>query len=180
MRLFYAIKLPEGIKKSLSEYSRQYEGISGIKTIDKDLLHITLLFLGETKEGKLNELDDIAQKISEKDFSTKIELDVSGVFPNRLKPRIIWIGSRSSNERLINLFNTMRKSHNNFITKQKADFFVTHITVCRIKKVDQSINIHEFNNSLELDIEGFSLFQSILTPQGPIYKQLKSYKFKRS
>lgn len=178
MRLFYAIKIPNDIKEILYEYSNRYKDINGIKIIPRDLLHITLLFLGEVNPEELDGLHRDALKLQDMNhFSSKIYLDISGVFPNKIKPRIIWVGSKNTNKSLIKLSESMRDVFSRHIAKQKSNFYITHITVCRIKKLINKFDLIEFNDKISFDIDGFSLFQSILTSKGPIYKELNSYKF---
>lgn len=179
MRLFYAIDIPESSKDMLCDYSRKYAGISGIKVLHRELLHITLLFLGETGHDELEKLDRHARNLAEKDFATSITLDKSGVFPNKVKPRIIWVGSKSANEKIICLSDSMNKSYSHYLSKQKPNYYITHITVCRIRNTGKKIEIFEFDNEINIDIEGFSLYESILTPKGPEYKELERYKFNK-
>ncbi len=180
MRLFYAVKIPEEVKDVILSYSSNYKQYEGIKIQGRSLLHITMLFMGEVNRENLEDIDSIARSLEEIDFSTRICIDSAGVFPNKIFPNIIWAGSRRPDEKLICLSDAMKNRFGKYTGKQKSKKFTPHVTVCRIKKPQENINILEFKENICFDIEGFSLFDSTLTPRGPVYNELNSYKFIRS
>ncbi len=180
MRLFYAIKIPGEIRDAVFDYGMNYKDIEGIRVIDRSLYHITLLFLGETDISEAENLDKLAQNLANNDFNTRIDINQAGVFPNNIMPSIIWVGTREKNEKLVSLSKSIKSMYIKYMMDKKRNNFKAHITVCRIKKKHKHLDIAEFNRSLPFEINGFSLFESKLTPEGPIYNELNSYKFIRS
>ena len=50
MRTFIAIDLPKELKEKIFTYARRLAGGINIKLVEKENLHLTLLFLGEMAE----------------------------------------------------------------------------------------------------------------------------------
>ena len=52
MRLFVAVDLENEVREKIYELSKALSSIRGIKTVEKENLHITLKFLGEVSDVK--------------------------------------------------------------------------------------------------------------------------------
>ncbi len=94
MRLFFGIEIPRQTKRAIDEWRSAAFGISS-PVVPAENLHITLAFLGEVEESKIEQLHEIAQHVSKQSF--KVELDSVGCF---VKPRILWLGFSKKNREL--------------------------------------------------------------------------------
>jgi 2'-5' RNA ligase len=182
MRLFVAVDLSEEIRENVSELSKIF-AVKGIKTVEKENLHLTLKFLGEVHDSKK---DRIVSALDEIEFERfKINFKGVGYFPGGSKLRVIWVGVESGAKQLETLANLVEDKMVELKFKKERKF-VPHATIARVKRIDSNIKnrilkqLAEFQNREfgEMDVDHFSLKKSTLTPSGPIYEDVKIFKLK--
>ncbi len=164
-RIFIAINLPEKIKDELVNVSKEIqnlfpEEVGLIRWTAKDNLHITLSFIGDTKEEEIPKICENIKNISQKQkpFSIKIEKICYGP-PNTIPPRMIWAE----------------------ITKGvKLLSSTPHITLGRIKtwqwkqiEPEERPNIERELN-LKFEAKSIDIMESILKRTGAEYRVLES------
>jgi len=171
MRCFIAIDLPENIKKEL--YNRALElynlGLFKGKITEKGNLHLTLKFLGEISEKKIEEVKKKLREVKEKKFKAK--LAEFGVFSEK-SVRIIWVHLSGAE----NLQKEIDEKLEGLFKKDKR--FVGHITIARVKSCEKKNlidKIKKINLKEEFFVENFKLLCSELTSSGPIYSTLENF-----
>ena len=178
MRTFISLEPPKEIRDYLFEIQKKLKSSSAkIKWIAKKHLHLTLLFIGEIDETKLQQIKEILSKIKYKKF--ELNLDKIGVFPDEKNVRIIWIGLNPKNK-VIELQQKIDSELLDLIKKDKE--FKAHLTLGRVKLIK---NKEKFKEKLNLDIEKkkfevieFKLIKSELTKDGPKYTDLEVYELR--
>ena len=174
MRTFVAVEIHNdevlnSIAKLQSDFNIRATAVS------KQNMHFTLLFLGEvseeTAENVKKALDSIAFKPIDVSFTHV------GAFPNPNFPRVIWIGTdEASAKQLVELARQVEEKLAPMGFKSDKPF-KPHLTIFRVKnKIDGiSKKIERFKETnLGKDVISELKFkQSILTPNGPIYSDLK-------
>ena len=169
MRVFICIEIPEEIKNSIASVQNTLEQ-SNIRMVDKNILHITLNFLGNFKEGDIPKLYQKLSKINFKGFM--ISLRGVDVFRNGKTDGIIFIqifDGKNDLERLSEIINDCLE------IKNKEDF-VPHVTIARVKESYEIWNkIEAYKNKYfgEFFVTSIKIKNSTLTNEGPIYKDLK-------
>ncbi len=173
MRTFIAIELSEEVKEYLKELQKELTGIKA--SFVKDF-HLTLRFLGEVSEDKV---EKIKEKLSEVKFEPfKVKLGKTGVFPSESYMRVVWIGIEPE-EKVIGIQKQVNEAMQGFCFKD--DFkFKSHLTLARIKFIDDKSAFIEKLKQLEIkplefDVNSFSLMKSTLMPEGPVYEELARY-----
>jgi len=172
MRTFIAIELPEEVKEYLKELQKELTGIKA--SFVKDF-HLTLKFLGEVSEDKV---EKIKEKLSEVKFEPfKVKLGKTGVFPSESYIRVVWIGIEPK-EKVIGIQKQVNEAMQGFGFKK--DKFKSHLTLARVKFIDDKKAFVEKLKQLEIkplefEVSSFSLMKSTLTPEGPIYEELKKF-----
>lgn len=137
--------------------------------------HITLKFLGEVKEEQVDSIKKVLAKITFKPFP--LTFARVGFFYAKKEVRVVWIGFRESKP-LLRLFSEIEDSlySLNFAREQRK--FLAHLTLARVKKFLPQDPWQAFAQELNqqdwpfLKIEKLVFWQSILQPQGPLYKPL--------
>ena len=91
MRLFIGIFLPREVLDYLYEVQNNLKKSlpAKITWVHKKILHLSLKFLGEVNENKIDEIKEKLNKIKFKPF--KVKLDKIGVFPNENYIKVIWV-----------------------------------------------------------------------------------------
>lgn len=172
MRTFIGIDLPPHIKHKIANFKREnLKKLRNIKEVEDNNLHITIKFLGEIEENKVQ---DIVKRMNEMNFMNfEIKVKGAGVFPNIYNARIIWVGVES-----IEIFELKLKIDETLeeLGFQRDHNFTPHITIARLKGRENPKVIEEIASKNDdfgnFKAEEIILFQSILTPQKAIYKEI--------
>jgi 2'-5' RNA ligase len=143
---------------------------SCVKKVNSNQLHITLFFIGETKNPMLyaKVLDEIRFK------KFKVNLKGIGAFPNAKNPRIIWIGVFDNGE----LNELHYKIEDKIGVSKSLREFHPHLTIGRVKCREGLNELRVFLKKYESEyfgeiyIEKIKLKESVLKKEGPVYKDL--------
>jgi len=147
-----------------------------IKLVERENLHITLRFLGEIPQSRINDVVKAIAGIKMSRF--QIKLRGIGVFPDLARPRVLWIGVSDGVEELKRLAAAVREAVDRFAESEEDREFVAHLTVGRIKSSRNVEKLQEFvTRYADVDfgvivVDKIKLKKSVLTPRGPIYTDL--------
>ncbi|MDQ7815998.1 MAG: RNA 2',3'-cyclic phosphodiesterase [Melioribacteraceae bacterium] len=179
IRTFIALEIPDfildeilKIRDSVIMHNEKYSWES------KDKLHVTIKFLGDTEENQvkkillgLSELVPVYQKFY-------LELSYCGFFKSNGIPRILWAGLKENLE-LEKFVNEIDILCSGFGLEREKRRFHPHITLLRIKNENMIPNLKPLENYKLPDItftgEKITIFQSMLTKTGSIYKPIESF-----
>lgn len=175
IRSFIAVELPE---KFIPEIQRIGSIIKmpGVKLVEPGLVHITLKFLGDIHENKIEPIVSALSQVNCKPFKAAIK--GIGVFPKPSYVRVIWLGGHGEFEKL---HREVERVLSPFKFEKDRDF-TAHATLARIKQPVNSIELMEkIKGAGDADLGTFSvssisLKKSTLTSRGPIYETLKEIK----
>lgn len=173
MRLFVAVDLEEKIRENIEPLLSRLSKLRGLKVVEKENLHTTLMFLGEVSESMLEDLKQALSSVKFKPF--QIKLKGTGKFPEKGNPRVVWIDIKDGSEELSKLANAIYFELKKLGFQRDKDFRA-HITVARVKRREEEIEsiIKDFKNQDfgEMLVKEFKLKQSILRQSGPLYKDV--------
>jgi len=144
--------------------------------------HITLSFLGDTPSEKVELLQHLIDQSFDGLAVFSAQLEGVGVFPNRRDPNVLWLGLNNlqdilpAHQQLGDLL-----LQNGFSFDKKP--LKPHLTIARMKFLaDKAIVdtlVKDYGQTVfdVVNINKVVLFESLLTPQGPIYKALYTKEF---
>jgi len=99
MRLFIALNLPKRERVRVHSSAQRFRDEElPVRWIDETKLHITLKFLGQVRAGRLDEIQEVMERVAESTPAFDIELGGFGAFPTIRRPRVIWLGVDASPE----------------------------------------------------------------------------------
>lgn len=90
-RLFVALPLPDTVKRSLEPLQR---GLGDLRWLAPDQQHVTLRFIGEVDNGRLEEIAQALALVEGWPF--ELRLSGLGHFPPRGEPQVLWVGVEKS------------------------------------------------------------------------------------
>ncbi len=177
MRAFVAFDIPESCKDYLHSLQKDLRDF-GKMTFVKDF-HITLKFLGEVEEEKIERIKKVLGTIRFTAIKTK--LTRIGLFPNESYVRVVWVGL-SNEQEIIDLQKQIDFGLAKFFGNERD--FLPHATLARVKFVHDKKGLVDAINRIkiepmEFEINSFKLKKSTLTPQGPIYEDIEEFPAKR-
>ncbi len=184
MRAFIAFELSEKIKKELSRLQSELRKTDAdVRWADPENIHLTLKFFGNIEEARIEVIKEILTKVASRAKVFRISLSGLGAFPDLHRTRVIWAGlgeGRPESERIAkSLEDEMFKT--GFPGEDRT--FRAHLTLGRVKTDRHKMRLTDKISSLEVrpescPINKITLFQSTLTPRGPIYTPLHVSVFK--
>lgn len=172
MRLFIAIDTPPWIKRSMEAAQRELPP-EGLRLVSVENIHITLKFLGEVNQKKLQRIEQKLREIDEKDF--EIVVRGVGVFPNENYIRVVWAGCKT--RELAEFAEKISRALPEF----PAEPFSGHLTLARVsRKIDLRPFLQRYRDFRFGDFKAnkFCLMMSELSPSGPKYSVVAEFPLK--
>jgi len=170
MRTFISLNIPKEASSKILEIQKKLPEFQGRKT-GQENLHLTLKFLGEVEESRIEEIKKRLEEIKFKKFES--EIDEIGFFSEDFI-RIIWLHMTNCgklqkiiDERLKGLFEPEKR-------------FMSHLTIARIKNIkNRKKFLEELKKiklpEIKLNVDKFYLMKSELTPKGSKYNVIGEY-----
>lgn len=91
MRIFIALDIPGKIRSHMQEYLERGRSLAPeARWARPEGLHVTLKFIGEVSETKVQEIEAALASVKTAPFAVKFE--GIGFFPSAKSPRVFWIG----------------------------------------------------------------------------------------
>ena len=154
-----------------------------IKWVAPKNTHLTLKFFGPIDDNRIENIKKTLKSTLENSSKLKISFNKLGIFGSRYQPRVLWMGMENA-QSIVELESQIRNALIEIGISYDRQNFVPHLTIARIKQLQSKkyfqsvINRYSEFNSGPIDINSVFLYQSILRPEGPIYKVLEEFKLK--
>lgn len=178
MRCFVGVDLPDSIKEEIYNKLRELQKkYTDFKWVPRENLHITLKFLGEIEEKLGAELRKNLQLISKEIKPFKLKIHGFGGFPSLRSPRVLWIGVEDKEDQLKKIHLRIEEISRKFGIKGENRDFSPHLTVARIKTFIDLRGENFPKIEKEFWVSSFTFFESILKPEGAMYKVIEIYSF---
>lgn len=189
VRCFIAVELPEEIKKGLEDLQAQLKsgGQFPAKWVDPYSIHLTLKFLGDVAQDRLDEITAAMEEASRGISPFNLEVKGLGVFPNPRRVQVAWVGVGGEVEKLANLQQRLesRLAPLGFAPENRR--FTPHLTLARLRdrasaeerqRFGQLITESEFEAGYSWPVTAVNLMRSQLTREGAIYSRISSAQLK--
>jgi len=186
MRCFIAIDISEDIREGLGrlqdELRRKATVHKGdVKWVGPDVMHLTLKFLGEIKVEQSVDVCKAAEQVAGRHRRFELEVQEVGHFGGA-GARVLWVGVGQNCEPLMKLHEDLEQQLEIAGWPREGREFSAHLTLCRVRNAKagttlvQTIQPYKNFNLGSMPVDSLCVYQSELTPQGPIYTPLGNYK----
>jgi 2'-5' RNA ligase len=188
MRVFIAIDINEQVRAGLRDLQQEMaDGVdakrSDVKWVKPENMHLTLKFLGEIKDAKAVEVCNIVKEVAGRHKGFELDIEKVGYFGGK-SARVLWVGTGEGSDNLRRLAKELEESLALGGWPKEKRGFSGHLTLCRIRKPVAGIKLAELSKDYEdfkigtISADSVSVYQSELTPRGPIYTVVGDYKLK--
>lgn len=174
------IEKPE-LRRALENAQRRLEDTGAdLKSVERENIHITMMFLGNVDERRLTHLMSIISNISFEPF--KAEFRGLGAFPSVTRPRTIWVGITNGSDQLESIYGRVAPEVSGMGIRLDDRGFNPHITLARVrsgKNRDRLVKeLIAARDEIfgEMIVKQIRLKQSTLTRDGPVYATIAESK----
>ena len=185
IRTFIAIELPVKVKQVALQIQNQLgESIEGIRWIKHENIHLTVKFLGNVEENRINDISAAVLNAVKGISVMNLKTGHLGIFPNEKRPRILWLGVEGDVREFIQMSKNCESELAKLGYEKNARENRPHITVGRIrssKKQKGLVNILKDIpiESIDFRADALNLMRSELNPNEVVYTILQSVKLEK-
>lgn len=182
MRLFIAIAINGPPLEGLKGFLAFAQGLDlPVKWAPPENIHLTMVFLGETREEQLTNLKAALKMGTHGIRPFELEVGKLGAFPNPKKPKTLFADVVKGREAVEGLFECMAGPLANAGFKLEDRKFHPHVTLGKVREESLPLDMWERLKKAcppslgSLGVERIQLMESRLTPRGSIYKVVETY-----
>ena len=184
-RTFIALEIKENIKELLAEVQQKIGSeIGGIKWVKPKNMHLTLKFLGPTREDKIEDISDILINTADNLNSFNMSVSGLGAFPSSNNPKVIWAGLKADDV-LYDFQKAIDISLESLGFARGKRLFSPHLTIGRVRDSRAKKKLRDVFEQIRTEPCSFeagniTFYKSDLMPEGPVYTGLKSIQLSNS
>jgi 2'-5' RNA ligase len=176
IRCFVAVDLPREMLDAIGRLQNQI-ATKGLRLVQPELVHVTIKFLGDVPEAKVERVTDALSRVIIAPFPAHVAS--MGTFPGR-DIRVVWLGLEGNFEEL---YQEVESALGTIGFEREARGFSPHVTLGRVGRPDPETNreLHSKITALSgvdlgrITVDRFYLKKSTLTRGGPIYEDLAGF-----
>ena len=183
LRLFIAVELPEAARRHVERILRQIRelGVSGIRWVRPDGVHLTLKFLGSVP---VEDVPLVTQAMAQAASGTppmSLRLEGAGSFPNARSPRVVWLGMQGDLQQLSLLHDKLEEALEAHGFAREGRAFSPHLTLGRVRELLKPPELEQLLSAIgqdstldavELPVTALSLMESQLRKEGAQYRRV--------
>jgi 2'-5' RNA ligase len=176
IRCFVAVELPPSMRDGIG---RIEEGLRmpGLRLVRPDICHITLKFLGDVPEDRIERICDALKSAQVEPFEAQVR--GIGAFPGK-SIRVVWLGLEGN-------FGPLHRRVDDLLGQlgfeREGRKFSPHVTLGRVGRPSPQITrdiASRMDQYRDIDLGSFSvdrflLKKSTLTREGPIYEDIAEF-----
>jgi RNA 2',3'-cyclic 3'-phosphodiesterase len=187
IRVFVALELSEDLRAHLSRLQSQFGAAADAATwVDPDLLHVTMRFLGEIAQDRLESVEAAARAAVKSTDPFMVDVGRLGAFPHERNPRVLWMGleGEAGLAALQRLHAALERNLDEHGFGREDKSFSPHITVARHRERSGSDGRRALGAALmdvrrrptgpqrSFPVEALTVMRSDLRSSGPLYTPL--------
>ena len=185
MRLFVAVNLPEEVKTRLGAVQDLLRSAQAdVSWVRAGNIHLTLKFLGEAEEGRLERIRAALEAAAQRHASFAFDLTGLGSFGGRA-PRVVWVGVERGAEPLTRLVEGVEVAMAALGFPREKRAFTAHLTLGRVRsprnaeKLLAALREWRRERFGSIGVGRVDLMESQLDPRGSIYTVRQSFPLAR-
>lgn len=184
VRAFIAIELPAELQNRVGQAiaSLQQRAGRAVRWVSTQNIHLTIKFLGNVSPSNLDALTAVLTNESIRHKGFELSVGGLGAFPNKLRPRVVWVGIQAPVQ-LSELQHGIDRETNRLGYPGEEREFSPHLTLGRVSQHASPQEVKQIADALsnsavgdlgKVRVDSILLFRSDLQPGGAIYTPLLS------
>ena len=187
MRAFIAVNIPVEIKQDLQGEIDRLRALTrgeSVRWVRSEGIHLTLKFLGEISTSTLGEIHQTLEREVGKHPTCTLSVGGFGCFPNRRKPRVLWIGITEDKGTLAQVQSSIHEKLVPLGFEKEGRPFHPHLTLGRVRRNVSKSELTQLQDAVkefivgqigQFEVREIHLIESILKPSGAEYSPLGEY-----
>lgn len=186
MRCFIAIDIDEEIRLALRDLQQDMAGAadirkSDVKWVHPDSMHLTLKFLGETRDQDVMDVCNTVKAVAAGHKAFDLAVRKVDHFGGR-SARVLWVGAGLDCPELLQLQQDLEDEMASLGWPKEGRKFSGHLTLCRVRNSQAGFELARLTEQYrDFDLgtmrcDALSVYQSELRREGPLYTSLGSYR----
>lgn len=182
-RVFCAIELPPEVRARVAEHIARLRDAGPHVRASWDRaekLHVTLKFLGEIEQTRVEALTRAAARAAESVQGFELGIEGAGAFPPRGLPRVLWLGVRDPSGGLADLQGRLEDecAGEGFAREERP--FHPHLTIARLRSPEGARRLAALHKQMGFEAQNFDVtklivMRSELGPTGSRYTELSHH-----
>ncbi|MGC8958319.1 MAG: RNA 2',3'-cyclic phosphodiesterase [Chloroflexia bacterium] len=183
IRTFIAIELPEEVRRGLARVQGELKrSHPPVRWVAPEKIHVTLKFLGEIPAEQVEIVCQVTDRVAASAAPFELEAAGAGVFPNRRRPRVVWVGVQGDLPALHALQTGLERELAQAGFPEEERPFSPHLTLGRVQDRASPAEARALGEAvvgLEVPslgrwrVEQVVVMRSDLRPEGPLYTPLR-------
>jgi len=176
MRAFLGIPIPAELKPKISSIQDRLSDFD-VKLVEEENLHFNLKFFEELDAENIETLKKVLGDICKPFQPFEIRIYGAGAFPSINYVRVVWLGVKEGYQTLASLAEAIENALEP-LGFRSEERFVPHLTLGRVRtgrNKNEMIVLLKQLEDVEIGkmlIDHIILFQSKLSPNGPVYEEV--------
>ena len=183
MRLFVAVEIGEALAARAADVSRELQRRASdaaprakVTWVPADRLHLTIRFIGEVDDQRAAAVCEALRPPLAVD-RFELALANAGAFPKGGSPRVLWIGVTAGRDALLAIEREVTSRLTPLGIEEEDRAYSPHLTLARVRESAglRTARLLEGLTDREIGtvrVDAITLFQSKLSPTGPMYMSL--------
>jgi 2'-5' RNA ligase len=183
VRVFCAVELPPQVRARAAEHAARLRNSSTEVRASwphADNLHLTLKFLGEIAQARVETLSNAASRAARSIQPFDLTLEGAGAFPPSGSPRVIWLGINDFSGELVRLQSLLEDECETAGFAREERPFHPHLTLARIRAPQGARELARLHRetgfaAIEFPITELVVMRSELGPGGSRYTEISRH-----
>ena len=185
-RVFCAVELPTEVRARVAEHIAHLRGaLPNVRASWEraEKLHITLKFLGEIEQRRVEALSRAAARAAESAQGFELGIEGAGAFPPRGLPRVLWLGVSDPSDGLARLQSHLEDECATASFAREKRPFHPHLTIARLRQPEGARQLAALHEQIgfeaqRFDVLGLVVMRSEMGPGGSRYTELARLDFR--
>jgi 2'-5' RNA ligase len=184
IRTFIAVRIPDSIRDRIAKLQTELRKHGAdIKWVRPESIHVTLKFLGDVEETRMEEVGEAVEKAVEHIPPFVVSVNGLGTFPNDRRPRVLWVGVDQGDGELVDMAKRIEDSLSVLGFEKEERRYSAHLTMGRVRsprrigETVRAMHVSDFSGGA-FRVEEVFVMKSDLKPTGAVYTALKTIKLR--
>ena len=183
IRTFVAVATSSTLQKRAANLIERLRcSDANVSWVKPDNLHLTIKFVGDVPNTEVSQVCQAVGNAVDSDGPFAVSYEGMGAFPNRERPKVIWIGVDQGSERLVQLHASVDNSLGDLGFLPERRPYQPHLTVGRLRRPVPSPQLGELMEQYEnfsagtVEVKELLVMASFLGRGGPTYDVMARFR----